>query len=150
MPSPQTKRQYANAEPSISGDTTDTKPQSRYRRFQPLWESTRAVGPILPSPRFAGEGFQCCAGQILAIIALQELICQLSCLPCCSPIAAELGGGGGCVVPMHRPMGSTRGLGSAGLGGGGWGVGTKGLTRGSLLPLSRDLNQTERFCHPSH
>lgn len=27
--------------------------------------------------------------------------------------------------------------------------GTKGLTRGSLLTLSNDLNQTERFCHPS-
>lgn len=27
--------------------------------------------------------------------------------------------------------------------------GRKGLTRGSLLTLSNDLNQTERFCHPS-
>lgn len=122
MPSPQTKRQYANAEPSISGDTTDTKPQSRYRRFQPLWEPTRVVGPILPSPRFAGEGFQCCAGQILAIIPLQELICQLSCLPCCSPIAAELGGGVAVLSPCTDPWDPHVALGVLGWGGGvgGW------------------------------
>lgn len=28
--------------------------------------------------------------------------------------------------------------------------GAKGLRRGSLLTLGSDLNQTERFCHPSH
>lgn len=55
-------------------------------------------------------------GQILAIIPLQELICQPSCSLCCSPIAAELGGGDGCVVPMHHPMGSMRARGNAGLG----------------------------------
>lgn len=31
----------------------------------------------------------------------------------------------------------------------GWVWGRKGLSRGSLLTLSNDLNQTERFCHPS-
>lgn len=115
MPPPQTKRQCVHAEPPISSETTDTKPRSRYRRFQPLWEPTGVVGPILPSPDLQGKDSSAVLGQILAIIPLQELICQPGCSLCCSPIAAELGGGWLC-CPMHRPMGSMRARGNAGLG----------------------------------
>lgn len=148
MPPPQTKRQCVHAELPISSETTDTKPRSRYRRFQPLWEPTGVVGPILPSPRFAGEGFQRCAGtdpgyHPLAGAYLPARLLAVLLSHCCRA-------GGGMAVLSHAP---SHGIHAcpwecwAGEVGGG---GMKGLTRGSLLPLRRDLNQTERFCHPSH
>lgn len=102
MPPPQTKRQCVHTEPPISSETTDTKPQSRYRRFQPLWEPTGVVGPILPSPRFAGEGFQRCAGTdpgyhplAGAYLPAQLLAVLLS--HCCRA------GGGGWLCCPHAP-----------------------------------------------
>ena len=59
-----------------------------------------------------------------------------------------LGGGMAVLSPCTIPWDPCVPVGM--LGWGGRGGGTKGLTRGSLLPLRRDLNQTERFCHPSH
>lgn len=104
--------------------------------------------PSCPAPDLQGKDSSAVLGQILAIIPLQELICQPGCSLCCSPIAAELGGGMAVLSPCTIPWDPCVPVGM--LGWGGRGGGTKGLTRGSLLPLRRDLNQTERFCHPSH
>lgn len=132
MPPPQTKRQCVHAEPPISSETTDTKPRSRYRRFQPLWEPTGVVGPILPSPRFAGEGFQRCAGtdpgyHPLAGAYLPARLLAVLLSHCC-----RAGGGDGCVVPCTVPWDPCVPVGMLGWGGGGgW---HEGVNPGKFAP----------------